>query len=86
MSLSVAGMLQRGETPNLEAAIVKDGGGVFERDVPERARLVAPDCEAEDKRFMAALRAAILYGPSWTLRGGTREILRGIVARGLGMR
>jgi len=27
-----------------------------------------------------------LYAPSWTLRGGTREILRGIIARGLGMR
>jgi hypothetical protein len=24
--------------------------------------------------------------PSWSLRGGTREILRGIIARGLGTR
>jgi hypothetical protein len=27
-----------------------------------------------------------LHAPSWTLRGGTREILRGIIARGLGLR
>ena len=38
MSLSVAGMLQAGETPNLEAALVKDLGGAYERAVPERAR------------------------------------------------
>jgi hypothetical protein len=28
----------------------------------------------------------VLHAPSWTLRGGTREILRGIIARGLGLR
>jgi hypothetical protein len=28
----------------------------------------------------------VLHSPSWTLRGGTREILRGIIARGLGLR
>jgi hypothetical protein len=33
-----------------------------------------------------ALTQAILHAPSWTLRGGTREILRGIIARGLGLR
>jgi acyl-CoA dehydrogenase len=84
MSLSVAGMLQAGETPNLEAALVKDLGNAFERAVPERARLLAPRRAAE--RFDAALAQSILYAPSWTLRGGTREILRGIIARGLGLR
>jgi acyl-CoA dehydrogenase len=28
----------------------------------------------------------VLHAPSWTLRGGTSEILRGIIARGLGLR
>src|SRR4051812_28233358 len=84
MSLSVAGMLQAGETPNLEAALVKDLGYAFERAVPERTRLLAPRRAAE--RFDAALAQSILYAPSWTLRGGTREILRGIIARGLGLR
>ena len=42
MSLSVAGMLQAGELPNLEAAIVKDLGNALEREIPELVRLVAP--------------------------------------------
>jgi alkylation response protein AidB-like acyl-CoA dehydrogenase len=87
MSLSVAGMLQAGELPNLEAAIVKDLGGAFERSVPERARtLVSRRRRAETEGFDRALRDTVLYAPSWTLRGGTREILRGIIARGLGLR
>ena len=40
MSLSVAGMLQAGETPNLEAALVKDLGNAFEREIPELVRLL----------------------------------------------
>jgi acyl-CoA dehydrogenase len=92
MSLSVAGMLQEGATPNLEAALVKDLGGAYERDIPERARSLpqprngaAPE-QNRAGRFEAALAEAVLHAPSWTLRGGTREILRGIIARGLGLR
>ena len=58
----------------------------FERAVPERARLLAPRPRRGAGRLDASLAAAILYAPSWTLRGGTREILRGIIARGLGLR
>ncbi len=87
MSLSVAGMLQAGESPNLEAALVKDLGGAYERGIPERARELARRSRgAATDRFEAALAEAILHAPSWTLRGGTREILRGIIARGLGLR
>ena len=87
MSLSVAGMLQAGETPNLEAALVKDLGGAHERGIPERARgLTRRHSGQPADRFEAALAEAILHAPSWTLRGGTREILRGIIARGLGLR
>jgi alkylation response protein AidB-like acyl-CoA dehydrogenase len=87
MSLSVAGMLQAGETPNLEAALVKDLGAAYERDLPERARaLTRRGHGADADRFEAALAEAVLHAPSWTLRGGTREILRGIIARGLGLR
>src|SRR5437773_2165366 len=35
MSLSVAGMLQAGQNPNLEAAVVKDVGTSFEQEIPE---------------------------------------------------
>jgi acyl-CoA dehydrogenase len=87
MSLSVAGMLQAGETPNLEAALVKDLGNAFEREIPELVRLIAPGRRhAGGERFEQVLTEAVLHAPSWTLRGGTREILRGIIARGLGLR
>ena len=87
MSLSIAGRLQAGETPNLEAALVKDLGNAFERQVPEVARLLAPALAfAVSDRFEEVLAEAVLHAPSWTLRGGTPEILRGIIARGLGLR
>jgi alkylation response protein AidB-like acyl-CoA dehydrogenase len=87
MSLSIAGMLQAGQTPNLEAALVKDLGNAIEREVPEVARLVVGRGEGQgDVALEAALAEAVLNAPSFTLRGGTREILRGIVARGLGLR
>ncbi|MGE0719190.1 MAG: acyl-CoA dehydrogenase family protein [Alphaproteobacteria bacterium] len=89
MSVSVAGMLQAGEAPNLEAACVKDLGNAFERAVPEVARLVAPGsgpAPGANDPFEEVLAEAVLNAPSVTLRGGTREILRGIIARGLGLR
>ena len=88
MSIAIAGMLDRGESPQVEAALVKDLGNAFEREIPEFARLLtvcAPESGSAD-RFSALLGEAILAAPSFTLRGGTREILRGIVARGLGLR
>jgi hypothetical protein len=33
-----------------------------------------------------ALAESLLSAPAYSLRGGTREILRGIIARGLGLR
>ena len=87
MSLSVAGKLQEGAIPNLEAALVKSLGGDYEQGLPERARLLPPaGGGAAAERFREALDESILHAPSWTLRGGTREILRGIIARGLGLR
>jgi alkylation response protein AidB-like acyl-CoA dehydrogenase len=88
MSLSVAGMLQAGETVNLEAAVVKDLGTNLEKEIPEIVRLVAPRGRSSNQADLMeeALAAGVLNAPSFTIRGGTREILRGIVARGLGLR
>ena len=88
MSLSVAGMLQRGELPNLEAAVVKDLGTNLEKEIPEIVRLVASRGRASNQEDLMeeALAHGVLNAPSFTIRGGTREILRGIVARGLGLR
>lgn len=85
MSLSVAGRLARGEQPVLAAAIVKDLGALFEQDVPEIARRVLRE-DAADPEYAAVFRRVLLAAPSFSLRGGTREILRGIIARGLELR
>lgn len=89
MSMSIAGMLQRGVTPATEAALVKDLGTGFEREIPEVARLLAPESARFDgpaADLQAALARATLHAPSFSIRGGTREILRGIIAKSLGMR
>ncbi|MEJ5988433.1 acyl-CoA dehydrogenase family protein [Ramlibacter sp. PS3R-8] len=87
MSASVAGLLQAGTDPATEAALIKDLGTTFEREIPELARLLV-DVEParEGGRFAAALAQVELVAPSFTLRGGTREVLRGILARALGLR
>jgi hypothetical protein len=41
----------------------------------------------DDETPLARVLALLLQtSPSFSLRGGTREILRGIIARGLGLR
>jgi alkylation response protein AidB-like acyl-CoA dehydrogenase len=85
MSQSVAGLLARGEKPDLHAAVVKDLGATFEQGIPEIARtLVRP--QTADDEFNATLARLRMSAPSFSLRGGTREVLRGIIARGLGLR
>lgn len=94
MSSSIAGMLDRGEQPMVEAALIKDMGTTFEREVPEVVRLLHP---LEPTLVGAAgltgahgldtmLGETVLHAPGFTLRGGTREILRGMIAKGLGLR
>jgi alkylation response protein AidB-like acyl-CoA dehydrogenase len=88
MSTSVAGMLQAGENPNLEAAVVKDVGTTFEQSIPELAHAlldVEPTIDS-GADLQQVLGYIMQTAPSFSLRGGTREILRGIIARGLGLR
>jgi alkylation response protein AidB-like acyl-CoA dehydrogenase len=88
MSIAVAGLLERGANPALEAALVKDLGVGFEQELPG---LVQRCLEVEPRPDGGTdLEAVVGYltqlAPSFSLRGGTREILRGIIARGLGLR
>jgi acyl-CoA dehydrogenase len=56
--------------------------------VTETVRLLAqvePDPRAAEP-LPRMLADAILHAPGFTLRGGTNEILRGVVARQLGVR
>ena len=88
MSISVASQLQDGKLPVNEASVVKDLGTSFEQELPEAMRLILSAEPQSDARegVERLLSDAILKAPSFSLRGGTREILRGIIARGLGLR
>ncbi len=88
MSLSVSSMLQHGQNPNLEAATVKDVGTTFEQSVPElvHALLDMEPTLATGSQLQQVHGYITQVAPSFSLRGGTREVLRGIIARGLGLR
>jgi acyl-CoA dehydrogenase len=89
MSVSVAGMLHAGKEPVVEAAIVKDVGTMWEQKLPHKARDLAAFVEegaANRASFEQHLAFATQIAPKLTIQGGTTEILRGIIARGLGLR
>ncbi|MGC7101789.1 acyl-CoA dehydrogenase family protein [Amycolatopsis lurida] len=87
LSLSVAAELADGRSPDVAAALVKDLGSRFEGDVVETIRRSAGIEPRGGEPGLAGLLAeAVLHSPAFTLRGGANEILRSVVARGLGVR
>jgi acyl-CoA dehydrogenase len=86
MSLGVAGMLARGDNPALAAALVKDQGALLEQALPDLAHELFADQIAPGSALAQAMAYTTLAAPSFSLRGGTREILRGIIAKGLDLR
>jgi acyl-CoA dehydrogenase len=89
MSVSVAGMLQAGKEPVVEGSIVKDLGTIWEQKLPARVRELAAFVEPETTNRVTLeeqLAFATTIAPKLTLQGGTTEVLRGIIARGLGLR
>jgi hypothetical protein len=89
MSVSVAGMLQAGREPVVEGSIVKDLGTLWEQKLPGRVReltaFLAPET-GNRATLEEQLAFATTMAPKLTIQGGTTEILRGIIARGLGLR
>lgn len=88
MSLQVARELSAGGQPDVLAAMVKDLGSTFEGDLVTAVRDasgIVPRREG-GTHLERLLAQSVLHTPAFTLRGGTNEILRGIVARGLGIR
>lgn len=88
LSVSLASQLAAGQSPVIEAALVKDLGTEFEQSIPallsDVLGAVAPDeVPLLLQRTLAYLNS---MAPAFSLRGGTREILRGVIARGLGLR
>lgn len=89
LSVSVARALAGGQSPVNEAALVKDLGTRFEQESVDLAAdlLCYVDADVEGREHVAALvDVARVHAPLFTLRGGTNEVLRGMVARGMGLR
>ncbi|MBB5160671.1 acyl-CoA dehydrogenase family protein [Mycobacterium sp. AZCC_0083] len=85
LSLSVARTLTDGGAAANPAALVKDLGTTFET---ESVELIADLLEGlpPNPELETMLTTAWLHKPMFTLRGGTNEVLRGVVARGMGLR
>ncbi len=88
MSLAVTQRLVDGESPAVEASVVKDYGTDFEQRL---VRSIADWLGARPEfpvsgELLRALAYLEQMGVTFSLRGGTREILRGIIARGLALR
>ena len=88
MSVAITGLLVQGQSPLTEAALLKDIGTEFEQAIPEEiadAVAARPDVKPEPE-LMRTLAFLLQLNHVFSLRGGTREILRGMIARGLGLR
>jgi len=88
LSLSVTARLAAGESPVVEAALVKELGTSFEQEIAAaiEAALGADPGAPIDAELLRACAYVNQICPTYSLRGGTREILRGVIARGLGLR
>jgi alkylation response protein AidB-like acyl-CoA dehydrogenase len=84
MSTAVAGALERHEPADVPAAVVKVLGTTTEGDIADFADLNTGT--VADSVFSKLVSAAVDQRPGFTLRGGTNEVLRGVIARGLGLR
>lgn len=85
MSMSVAARLDRGQDVSFEAALVKDLGTSFEQALPNVVHEllgVMPMREGGDT-LMRTHGMLSLLAPSFSLRGGTREVLRNLIAKDL---
>ena len=85
MSLASVRSIDEGRSPVVEAALVKELGTRFEQDVLEALQHLV-DVEPSPQSpslFQRLLCEAILTGPSFTIRGGTIEVLRSVVAKAL---
>jgi hypothetical protein len=88
LSIAVTARLARGESPVVEAALVKDIGTEFEQAIPNSiaAAIGANPDNTVDPELYRTVAYLNQISPTFSLRGGTREILRGMIARGLGLR
>lgn len=87
LSMKIARSLSRGQPVGAAASMMKEIGTTLEQEIPDVARRLLPVRPSLDGGEIAgAIAMGILTAPSFSLRGGTREILKGITARELGLR
>ena len=81
-------MLEQGKAPMVEAALVKDVGTLWQQALPERVRsIVGGESDFDDQpELRRDINRMLKIAPKLTIQGGTTEVLRGIIARGLGLR
>lgn len=83
LAVEVALEIDGGGSPVTDAAVLKDLGTAFEHEVIEFAREVVdvePDPDADG--LPGLLAGAIVSAPGFTIRGGTSEVLKTLIARG----
>jgi alkylation response protein AidB-like acyl-CoA dehydrogenase len=90
LSLAVARSIDAGGTPSGEAALIKDMGTRFEQDVVtalrellDRELVFGLEPAQPPSLLERLLHRAVLEAPSYTIRGGTTEILRSVAAKDL---
>ncbi|PHV66167.1 acyl-CoA dehydrogenase family protein [Williamsia muralis] len=86
MSQQVAVQLSGGLNADLDASIVKHVGTRTEGDIVEVVDSVWTSQATTSPAFDSLLTSGLMQRPGFTLRGGTSEVLRGVISRGLGMR
>jgi len=89
LSISVAHALTAGEAAASRAALVKDLGTRFEQrsvEVIDELLVATAGDATSDRHLRQMVDHARLHRPMFTLRGGTNEVLRGMIAREMGLR
>jgi acyl-CoA dehydrogenase len=88
MSVATTAQLAEGKSPILEAALFKDMGTLFEQELIGwiSDAIGSEEASGVDDELLRTLAYTLQVAPTYSLRGGTREILRGMIARGLGLR
>ena len=85
LSLSVARSIDDGHAPAIESSLVKEMGTRFEQDLAAAisAYVSEPPSMTSPATFDRLLAETTLTQPSFTIRGGTNEVLRSVAAKGL---
>jgi alkylation response protein AidB-like acyl-CoA dehydrogenase len=85
LTLAVARSIDEGGAPSVEASYLKEMGTRFEQDVVNAVLALVDEEPGLPGRstFETLLVSATVTAPSFTIRGGTLEILRSVAAKGL---